>query len=106
MAGKANFNITPSEIRSAATNMETSLREFVRAYKNIYAATSDLRVTFQGEASNAYNQRIEQYRADFVATERSVKQFIEFLQRYSGEATRTEGDLSNVAKTLPAGRRG
>ena len=99
------IDITPHEIAAAATNMETSLLEFTRAYTNIYSATGDLRVQFQGAASSTYNQRIEAYRGDFLRVEQSVKEFIQFLQNYSQTATRVEGHLVGTAGNLPTGVR-
>lgn len=52
------FDVTPEEIESSAVKVENKTKEFVKAYDSIYAAVSDLRINYKGEASDTFNHRI------------------------------------------------
>ena len=65
------FDVTPEELETSASKVEGKTSEFTKAYNSIYTAVSDLRVTYKGEASDTFNQRIEGYKNDFSAAEKA-----------------------------------
>lgn len=40
-------------------------------------------MTYKGQASDVFNQRLEGYRNDFTAVEKSLNNYVEFLREYS-----------------------
>ena len=74
------FDVTPEELEASASKIEGKTGEFTKAYTSIYTAVSDLRVTYKGEASDTFNQRIEGYKngsaasADSTETTRNIPQ--------------------------------
>ncbi len=98
------FDVTPEELESSANKVEGKTSEFAKAYKSIYTAVSDLRVTFKGEASDTFNQRIEGYKNDFTAAEKALKNYVQFLREYASKMKQTENDIKSKANSLSVGR--
>lgn len=103
MAG-ASFDVTPEELQASANKIEGKTSEFTKAYDSIYAAVADLRVTYKGEASDTFNQRIEGYRNDFAAAEQALKKYVEFLREYASKVERAETDNKAKAAALSVGK--
>lgn len=98
------FDVTPEELEASANKIEEKTGEFTKAYSSIYTAVSDLRVTYKGEASDTFNQRIEGYKNDFSATEKALTNYIAFLREHAGKMKSTEGDLKSRASSLSVGQ--
>lgn len=94
------FDVTPEELETSASKIEGKIGEFTKAYNSIYTAVSDLRVTFKGEASDTFNQRIEGYKNDFNAAEKALTNYIAFLREYAGKVKSTESELKSRAGSL------
>ena len=98
------FDVTPEELEAAAARIETKTGEFTKTYNSIYTAASDLRVTYKGEASDTFNQRIEGYKNDFTAAEKVLKNYVQFMREYAAEMKRTENELKRKAGALSVGK--
>ena len=98
------FDVTPEELESSATKVEGKASEFTKTYNSIYTAVSDLRVTYKGEASDTFNQRIEGYKNDFTAAEKALTKYVAFLREYAGKMKNTENDLKSKAGSLSVGQ--
>ncbi len=97
------FDVTPEEIEASANKIETKKGEFTKAYGDIYTAVSDLRVEFKGEASDTFNQKIESYKKDFVAAEKALERYAQFLKEYANKIKGTETDNKAKANALKGG---
>ena len=98
------FDVTPEELEASASKIEGKIGEFTKAYNSIYTAVSDLRVTYKGEASDTFNQRIEGYKNDFSAAEKALKNYVQFLREYAAKMKGTENDIKSKASALSVGR--
>lgn len=99
-----NFDVTPEELEASANKIEGKTSEFAKACNSIYTAVSDLCVTFKGEASDTFNQRIEGYKNDFSAAEKALKEYVQFLREYSTEIKGTENEIKSKASALSVGK--
>ena len=99
-----NLDITPEELLNSATALKTKLDSFHSAYTSIYTATSDLKVSYKGEASTTFNQRIEGYRNDFEAANKALKTFIDELKAYAEKVRSTESDIKEKPSRLSVGK--
>ena len=99
-----NFDVTPEELEASANKIEGKTSEFTKAYNSIYTAISDLRVTFKGEASDTFNQRIEGYKNDFSASEKALKEYVQFLREYAAKIKGTENEIKSKASALSVGK--
>lgn len=98
------FDVTPEELEASASKIEGKTGEFTKAYNNIYTAVTDLRVTYKGQASDTFNQRIEGYKNTFSAAEKALKSYVQFLRDYSSKLKETENDIKGKASSLSVGR--
>lgn len=98
-----NFDVTPEELESTASKIEGKTSEFTKAYNSIYTAVSDLRVTFKGEASDTFNQRIEGYKNDFSAAEKALKNYIQCVREYATDVKNRENEIKSKASALSVG---
>ena len=98
------FDVTPEELEASASKIEGKTNEFNKAYNTIQTAVSDLRVTYKGEASDTFNQRIEGYKNDFTAAENALKKYVEFLREYAAKMKQTESDIKSKASSLSVGQ--
>lgn len=100
----AKFDVTPEDIAKSATIVEEKTTEFKSAYDSIYAAVEDLRMSYKGEASDTFNQRIKAYENDFKEAENVLKKYVSFLRTYAKDITNTEGGVKGMAANLPTGK--
>lgn len=98
------FDVTPEELETSASKIETKTTDFTKAYTSIYTAVSDLRVVYQGEASDTFNQRLEGYKNDFAAAEKALKNYVQFLREYAAKMKGTESELKSKANALRMGK--
>lgn len=98
------FDVTPEDLESSASKVEGKATEFTKAYTSIYTAVSDLRITYKGEASDTFNQRIEGYKNDFTAADKALAKYVAFLREYAGKMKNTENDLKSKASSLSVGQ--
>lgn len=97
------FDITPEELESSATRVEGKATEFVKEYNSIYTAVSDLRVSYKGESSDTFNQRIESYKTTFEAAKKALDNYVQFLRQYASEMKKTEAENKSKASALSTG---
>ena len=100
----AIFDVTPENLEASAKRIEQKCDEFKKEYEKIYTAVADLRVTYKGEASDAFNKKIEGYRNDFNAAELALKKYVEFLREYASKVKGTETDIKSKAEALSTGK--
>jgi len=103
MAGTV-FDITPEELEQSAKKIETHGAAFSKAHTDIYVATAGLRATYKGQASEAFNKRIEGYKNDFQAMEKTLKSYVQFLREYAAKMKATENELVGRAGQLSVGQ--
>ena len=97
------FDVTPEELEASAAKVEGKAQEFTNAYENIYTAVSDLRVTFKGQTSDTFNQRITDYRNTFASADKTLTKYVSFLREYASEINNTETNLKGKAGSLSSG---
>lgn len=97
------FDITPEELENSASKIEGKTTEFKKAYDSIYTAVSDLRVTYKGEASDTFNQKIEGYKNDFSQAEKALQNYVQFLREYAAQMKNTEDEIKSKASVLSIG---
>lgn len=98
------FDVTPEELNRSAAEVEGKASEFKKAHEDIYMAVQDLRVSYKGEASDTFNQRIEGYRNDFDAADKTLAKYVEFLRKYASDIEKTEAENKAKAAALKVGK--
>lgn len=87
------FDVTPEELESSANRIEEKSKEFVQAYNNIYTAVADLRVSYKGEASDSFNQKIEGYKDNFINTDKRLANYVQFIRDYAKLIRKAEEEI-------------
>ena len=98
------FDVAPEELEASATKIEGKTSEFVKTYNSIYTAVSDLRVTYKGEASDTFNQKIEGYKNDFTTAEKALKNYVQFLREYAAKMKSTENGIKSKDSEILTGK--
>lgn len=97
------FDITPEELRNSAQEVEAKKNEFEKTYQAIYTAAEDLNISYKGEASSTFNQRLEGYRNDFQAAVSALNRYVEFVNQYAADMDKAEAALKDAFSSLPTG---
>ena len=100
----AQFDVTSEELEASASKIEGKAQEFSKAYENIYTAVSDLRVTYKGQTSDTFNQRIAEYKNTFSKADKVLTKYVAFLREYASKMRKTENDLKGKAGSLSSGQ--
>lgn len=103
MATKA-FDVTPETLEASAGKVEGKAAEFKKAYESIYTAVQDLMVSYKGEASQTFNQRIDGYKNDFAAADKALANYVQFLRDYASKMKSTESEIKSKASALSVGK--
>lgn len=98
------FDVTPETLEKSANTIESKANEFASTYKSIYTAVSDLNVSYKGEASQTFNQRIQGYQNDFEAAKKALDNYVAFLRKYASDMRNNENNLKQAASSLSTGR--
>ena len=98
------IDVTPEELVQSSARLGEKIQAFRQTYNNIYAATSELQVSYQGLASKTFNDRIEEYKNDFDAAYQALTDYIQFLQDYAKKLADLEEELKAKASALSIGK--
>jgi WXG100 family type VII secretion target len=88
------------KLHNAATKIREISREFKATYEGLYNATNDLSSSYIGDASKAFNTRMENYRNDFTACDKALESFTNFVDNYATNLEKTEEDLKAEADRM------
>lgn len=67
---------------------------------SIYTAVSDLCITYKDEASDIFNQRIKRFKNVFSSTEKTLKNYIQFLRKYAAKIKNIENEIRSKSSSL------
>ena len=98
------FDVTPEELRNSASRISVIGNEWAKEVESIYAAVNELNVSYKGEANVKFNEQLEGYKNDFLATKDILNAYMEFLNTYASEIQKTEDDLKQQAAQLSVGQ--
>lgn len=103
MAG-TGFTVDPIKLTAAANKIADLNGRYEAEYGKLYATTADLKVSFKGQGSEVFNERIESYRNDFQMLKNTLNEYIRVLNDASKRYTNTDNELSQMATSLPIGK--
>jgi len=94
------FNITPEELERSATQIQERAATFAQRYNTLRIAVQDLRVSFKGETSDAFNKKITEREKDFADADAALKRYIATVRAYATEQKRNETVLTGQVNGL------
>lgn len=83
-----NILVTPEQLETAASKIETTAQDYQAQYNALYSKTDALASTWQGEDNAAFVNQIAGFKDDFQKMYNLMMQYAEFL-RVSAKAYRT-----------------
>ena len=96
----STFKVETTDLKTSSTVLEDKNAQYVTAYGKLYAETTDLKVSWQGQSSEAFNNKVESYRKNFEELSKVVSAYIEFLRNAAANYEATEQAITDAANKL------
>ena len=96
----SRFRVETTDLKTSATMLEDKNSNYVAAYGKLYAEIAGLKVDWQGQSSEAFNNAVESYRSSFEELSRIVQAYIEFLRSAAANYEATEQAITEAANRL------
>ena len=96
----ATYKVETSDLKTSGSALEEKNAQYVTTFGKLYAETTDLKVTWQGQSSDTFNSKVESYRASFEELSKIVTSYIEFLRKAAANYEATEQALTDAANRL------
>lgn len=103
MAGN-KWSVETEKLTASAQIIEDKTARYNAQYQKIYSEIADLRITWQGQSSDTFNQQLEGYRNDFQELENILKKYAEFLRATAANIEKAEDSINSAASSLNVGR--
>lgn len=94
------IEVTPEELKSAATKIEGLATEYKTQYDNLYKETSAMASTWSGKDNLAYTQQIDRFKDNLEKMYSLMNQYVEFLNSSARAYQDTQDAIVTEAKTL------
>lgn len=101
MSSLNNLYMEPEQVRAAANKLKGQIEEYTAAYEKLYQLSENLQVSYQGNSSTAYNEKLAQYRPQFQKVATVLTQYSDFLIKASQQVDGTDSELASSARSLP-----
>lgn len=98
------FDVTPEELINSGNRIIELRNEWANEVNSIYAAVEELNVTFKGEASSKFTERLNGYQNDFQAAGKALDDYTHFLEVYAHSIHDNEVDLVQQIAQLSVGK--
>lgn len=95
--------VDTAKLREAAQEIETKNNAYDAEWPKIYTEISALNVEFEGETSNTFNAKINEYRDDLQNLGNVVRKYIEHLRAVADKNEQLEERLNQEASSLFTG---
>lgn len=94
------IEVTPEDLRNAATKIENLAGEYKTQYDTLYKETSSMASTWAGKDNQAYTDQIAGFKDDFEKMYSLMNQYVEFLRSSAKAYQDTQDAIVTEAKTL------
>lgn len=98
------FDVTPEELKSSSDRISSIQIEWMKEVQAIYTAVKELNVSYKGEASAQFTERLNGYQNDFEAAQKALDEYRYFLNTYASDIQKTEDELKQQASRLSVGK--
>lgn len=98
------FDVTPEELKNSSNRISSIQIEWMKEVQAIYTAVNELNVSYKGEASAQFTERLNGYKNDFEAAQKALDEYRYFLNAYASDIQKTEDELKQQASQLSVGK--
>lgn len=100
----AEFKVTTSKLDTSAGDLMDLNANYKSKWENIYIEVGELvGVSWEGETSEAFNERLEDYRNDFQEMYNVIEDYAGFLMTTAYKIRQAENTLASQASQLHIG---
>jgi len=96
----AKFRVETEELKASAAQIETKAAEYQNQYSKLYQEISNLKVEYKGQASDAFNNKIEGYRSSFEELGTVVRAYVDYLKNTAMQYEAVESAIADTAGKL------
>lgn len=94
------IQVTPSELRNAATKIESLAGDYKSQYDLLYSETGAMATSWNGEDNLAFINQIDGFRDDFAHMYELMNQYVNFLRNSAQNYDDTQQAVISSAKQL------
>lgn len=100
------LDITPEELIQSADKIQTLTEEFIKKHNEIYSVAENMLQTraFAGNASVTFAKQLDGYQNDFIAADKALANYINFIRNYAKKVHDKDEDLARRASALSVGK--
>jgi WXG100 family type VII secretion target len=99
------IDITPQQILQVVAQLEARRDSLSNEYSKIMTDVDILEQGYEGEASEAFCQRVREYQPTFTQARTVIQSFIDFLRNYANQMRANEDAIRDrVVSNLPRSR--
>lgn len=93
-------NVTTEELLKSAELLEEKIGEYRNQYEKMYSEIENLRVSYKGQSSDAFNAKIQEFRSSLEEMNTIINSYISFLRNTSSKYVANEEALVENANNL------
>jgi uncharacterized protein YukE len=106
MSSAGIIQVEPQRLRTAAAQISQLSGEYDILYTGVLSKISEIRVEYQGADSQAFLERVEGFRIEFVKMKAEIDRYSEFLIQAAKEHEEAQRvALENAKKLVTGGSR-
>lgn len=102
MANK--FSVETQSLKKSSQVIEDKTARYDAEVAKLYAEIANLRIEWQGQSSDTFNEKIEGYRNDFDELAKILREYSTFLRNTADRYEKTENSINDAASGLNIGR--
>lgn len=94
------MKVETSSLKNSANILDQKKQEYKVQWQRIYTEISSLIVEWQGQSSDAFNKKIEEYRPTFEELEKIIESYTQFLKTTAESMEKLEESLAAESSKL------
>lgn len=98
------FSVETQALKKSSQVIDDKTARYDAEIAKLYAEIANLRVEWQGQSSNTFNEKIEGYRNDFEELAKILREYSTFLRNTANHYEKVENSVNDTAGGLNIGR--
>ena len=96
-----SIQVTPANLRKAATDVENMANEYQRQYKELFGLVEKFTTTdYQGKDAKEFCDKVKDFDDDFLKMKQLMDEYASFLRKAASDYEANQDNLSSQIKSL------
>lgn len=96
-----SIQVTPANLRKAATDVENMANEYQRQYKELFGLVETFTTTdYQGKDAKEFCDKVKDFDDDFLKMKQLMDEYASFLRKAASDYEANQDNLSSQIKSL------